>query len=40
MEDMDIRERCKADAGDINESEKEDDVGHRGEEIPAEDAAN
>jgi hypothetical protein len=38
--DMEIRQRRKADAGDISEFENEDDVGHGEEEIPAEDAAN
>jgi hypothetical protein len=38
--DMDIRQRCKDDVGDISESENEDDVGDGEEEIPAEDAAN
>jgi hypothetical protein len=40
MEDMEIRQRRKADVGDISESENEDDAGHGGEEIPVEDAAN
>jgi hypothetical protein len=40
MEDMEIRERRKADVGDISESENEDDAGHGEEEIPAEDAAS
>jgi hypothetical protein len=40
MEDMEIRQRHKADVGDISESENEDDAGHEEEEIPAEDAAN
>jgi hypothetical protein len=40
MEDMEIRQRRKADAGDISESEDEGDAGHEEEEIPAEDAAN
>jgi hypothetical protein len=40
MEDMEIRQRCNADAGDISEFEDEGDVGHEEEEIPAEDAAN
>jgi hypothetical protein len=38
--DMEIRERRRADVGDISESENEDDAGHGEEEIPAEDAAN
>jgi hypothetical protein len=40
MEDMEIRQRRNADAGDISESEDEGDAGHEEEEIPAEDAAN
>jgi hypothetical protein len=40
MEDMEIRERRKDDAGDISESEDEDDAGHEEEEIPVEDAAS
>jgi hypothetical protein len=40
MEDMETSPRRKVDEGDISESENEDDVGHGGEEIPAEDAAN
>jgi hypothetical protein len=40
MEDMEIRERCKVDVGDISESEIEDDARYREEEIPAEDAAS
>jgi hypothetical protein len=40
MEDMEIRERCKDDVGDTSESEDEEDVGHGGEEILAEDAAS
>jgi hypothetical protein len=40
MEDMEIRERRRADAGDISESEDESDVGHEEEEIPVEDVAN
>jgi hypothetical protein len=40
MEDMEIRQRRTADAGDISESENEDDAGHEEEEIPMEDAAN
>jgi hypothetical protein len=35
MEDMETSQRRKADAGDISESENEDDVGHGEEEIPA-----
>jgi hypothetical protein len=38
--DMEIRQRRKADVGDISESENEDDVGHGEEEVIAEDAAN
>jgi hypothetical protein len=40
MEDMEIRQRRNADAGDISESEDEGDAGHEEEEIPAEDVAN
>jgi hypothetical protein len=40
MEDMEIRQRRNADAGDISESKDEGNVGHEEEEIPAEDAAN
>jgi hypothetical protein len=40
MEDMEIRQRRNADAGDISESEDEGNAGHEEEEIPAEDAAN
>jgi hypothetical protein len=40
MEDMEIRQRYKADAGHISESENEDDAGHEEEEISVEDAAN
>jgi hypothetical protein len=40
MEDMEIRQRRNADAGDISESKDEGDVGHEEEEIPVEDAAN
>jgi hypothetical protein len=40
MEDMEIRERRKADTGNINESKNEDDVGHEEEEIPAEDVVS
>jgi hypothetical protein len=36
MEDMEIRERRKADVGDISESKDEDDTGHEEEEIPVE----
>jgi hypothetical protein len=39
MEDMETSQRCKVDVGDISESKNEDDVGHREEEIPVEDAA-
>ena len=38
--DMEMRQRHKADVGNISESENEDDVGHGEEEIPVEDAAN
>jgi hypothetical protein len=38
--DMEIRQRCTTDVGDISESENEDDAGHGEEEIPVEDAAN
>lgn len=38
--DMEIRQRCTTDVGDISESENEDDAGHGEEEIPAEDVAN
>jgi hypothetical protein len=40
MEDMETSQRCKADAGDISESEDEGDVGHREEKIPEEDAVS
>jgi hypothetical protein len=40
MEDMETRQRRKADAGDISESEDEGDAGHGEEEIPEEDAAS
>jgi hypothetical protein len=40
MEDMEIRQRRNVDAGDISESEDEDDARHEEEEIPTEDAAN
>jgi hypothetical protein len=40
MEDMETSRRCKADVGDTSESKDEEDVGHEGEEIPAEDAAS
>jgi len=40
MEDMEIRERRRADAGDINESKDEGDARHEEEEIPVEDATN
>jgi hypothetical protein len=38
--DMEIKQRCTTDVGDISESENEDDVGHGEEEIPSEDVAN
>jgi hypothetical protein len=38
--DMDIRQRHKADEGDISESKNEDDVGHGEEEISVKDATN
>jgi hypothetical protein len=38
--DMETRQRCIADVGDISESKREDDTGHGEEEIAAEDAAN
>jgi hypothetical protein len=40
MEDMEIKQRRKADGGYISESEDEEDAGHEGEEIPVKDAAN
>ena len=38
--DMEIRQRCTADVGDISDSEGEDDVGHGEEEVTTEDATN
>jgi hypothetical protein len=38
--DMEIRQKCLADVGDISESESEDDAGHGEEEVTGEDAAN
>jgi hypothetical protein len=38
--DVEIKQRCTADIGDVSESEREDDAGHEEEEISAEDAAN
>jgi hypothetical protein len=38
--DMEIRQKCTADVGDISESKNEDDAGHGEEEVTAEDAAN
>jgi hypothetical protein len=40
MEDMEIRQRRKANVGDTSESKDEEDAGHGGEEIPVEDAAS
>jgi hypothetical protein len=38
--DIEIRQRCTTDVGDISESENEDDAGHGEEEVTAEDATN
>jgi hypothetical protein len=40
MEDMEIKQRRKADVGDISESEDEEDDGHREEQVPEEDAVS
>jgi hypothetical protein len=40
MEDMETSRRGKDDVGDTSESKGEEDTGHGGEEIPAEDATN
>jgi hypothetical protein len=38
--DMEIRQKCTADVGDISEFESEDDAEHGEEEVTTEDAAN
>jgi hypothetical protein len=38
--DVEIKQRCTTDIGDVSESESEDDIGHEEEEIVAEDVAN
>jgi hypothetical protein len=38
--DVEIKQRRTAGVGDVSESESEDEVGHEGEEVAAEDAAN
>jgi hypothetical protein len=38
--DMEIKQRCTTDARDVSESESENEAGHDGEEVAAEDAAN
>jgi hypothetical protein len=38
--DVEIKQRCIADIGDVSESEREDEAGHEEEEVTVEDAAN
>ena len=38
--DMEIKHRHTAGAGDVSDSESENEAGHKGEEVTAEDAAN
>jgi hypothetical protein len=38
--DMEIKQRHTAGVGDVSESESEDEAGHEGEEVAAEDATN
>jgi hypothetical protein len=38
--DMEIKQRHTANVGDVSESKSEDEAGHEGEEVAAEDAAN
>jgi hypothetical protein len=40
LEDMEIAQRCTSGVGDVSESKSEDEVGHEGEEVTAEDVAN
>jgi hypothetical protein len=40
LEDMETTQRRTAGAGDLSDSESEDEAGHEGEEVTAEDAAN
>jgi hypothetical protein len=40
LEDMETTQRHTTDFGDVSESESEDEAGHEGEEVAAEDAAN
>jgi hypothetical protein len=38
--DMEIKQRCTTDIGDVSESEREDEAGHREEEVTTENATN
>jgi hypothetical protein len=40
LEDMETTQRCTASAGDLSDSESENEVEHEGEEVPVEDATN
>jgi hypothetical protein len=40
LEDMETTQRCTTGVGDVSDSKSEDEAGHEGEEVAAEDAAN